>query len=147
MHGLSIVMAGLVPAISTRDAAHLSEMPATSAGMTRRRARMHNTLKLLTVLGLLACAPAHADIAISANDAHSSLIEGVGGAVKDPPPDNVAVIDLAQSPPKITATVEVGTSVLGPGQGVYVAKDESFAIVVAGNRAENGAIVPDNRVS
>jgi DNA-binding beta-propeller fold protein YncE len=101
----------------------------------------------LLLVAMIFCADAHADIAISANDAHSSLIDGVGGAVKDPPPDNVAVIDLAQSPPRITATVEVGTSVLGPGQGVYVAKDESFAIVPAGNRAENGAIVPDNRVS
>src|SRR3974390_2890926 len=107
------------------------------------------TLKLLAALpaALILCADARADIAISANDAHSSLIEGVGGAIKDAPPDNVTVIDLSQSPPKITATVEVGTSVLGPGQGVYVATDESFAIVPAGNRLENGAIVPDNRVS
>jgi len=64
-----------------------------------------------------------------------------------PPPDTVSVIDLHQTPPRIKATVEVGASVLGPGQGVYVAKDESFAIVPAGNRAENGKIVPDNRVS
>jgi len=99
------------------------------------------------VLAVLACSSASADIAISANDAHSSLVNGVAGAVSDPPPDTVSVIDLAQSPPRIRATVEVGASVLGPGQGVYVAKDESFAIVPAGNRAENGAIVPDNRVS
>src|SRR5262249_43011029 len=93
------------------------------------------------------CAAARADIAISANDAHSSLVEGVGGAVKEPLPDNVSVIDLSQSPPKIIANVEAGTSVLGPGQGVYVARDESFAIVPAGNRVEDGIIVSDYRVS
>src|SRR5215218_6043655 len=90
---------------------------------------------------------AQADIAVSANDAHSSLINGVGGAVKDPPPDNVAVIDLSASPPKIIGTVDVATSVAGPAQGIFVAKDESFAIVPAGNRAEDGKIVPDNKVS
>ncbi len=35
----------------------------------------------------------------------------------------------------------------GPGQGVYVANDESFAIVPSGSRAENGALFVDNRVS
>jgi len=108
---------------------------------------MHPRAAPTILLALLLCTPARADIAISANDAHSSLVDGVAGAVKDPPPDTVSVIDLSQTPPRIKATVEVGASVLGPGQGVYVAKDESFAIVPAGNRAENGVVVPDNRVS
>ena len=101
----------------------------------------------LAIFTLLACTSARAEIAISANDAHSALVDGVAGAVDKPPPDTVSVIDLAQTPPRIKATVEVGASALGPGQGVYVAKDESFAIVPSGNRAENGTIVPDNRVS
>src|SRR5215510_1691233 len=88
-------------------------------------------------LVLVLCTPALADIAISANDAHSALVNGVPSAVENPPPDTVSVIDLSQTPPRIKATVEVGASVLGPGQGVYVAKDESFAIVPSGNRAEN----------
>jgi DNA-binding beta-propeller fold protein YncE len=110
----------------------------------------HSTTPLavpLALLALLALTPARADVAISANDAHSAQVEGVAGAVKDPPPDNLSVIDLSASPPRITATVEVGTSVVGPGQGIYVAKDESFAIVPAASKLENGVVVPDNRVS
>jgi len=105
------------------------------------------SLSAIVIASLFTCSTAHADIIVSANDAHSSLINGVGGAVKDPPPDNVTVIDVAPSPPKIVGTVDVPTSVLGPGQGVFVAKDESFAIVPAGNRAEDGKIVPDSKVS
>lgn len=92
-------------------------------------------------------AGARADIAVSANDAHSTLIDGVAGFVKEGPADNIAIIDLGQSPPRIVGTVDAPASVVGPAQGVYVAKDESFAIVAAANRVEGGALKPDNRVS
>jgi len=105
------------------------------------------TLSAIAIAAALLSLPARADIAVSANDAHSSLINGVGGAIKDAPPDNVAVIDLSASPPKILGTVDAPASVAGPAQGVFVAKDESFAIVPAGNRAEDGKIVPDNKVT
>jgi DNA-binding beta-propeller fold protein YncE len=103
--------------------------------------------RLLACLALFAFTPALADVAISANDAHSTLTDGVAGAVTNPPPDNLSVIDLSQTPPRITATVEVGASVVGPGQGIYVAKNESFAIVPAATRLADGKVVPDNRVS
>lgn len=90
---------------------------------------------------------AHADIAVSANDAHSTIVNGVAGMIKDAPSDNVSVIDLSQSPPRITGSVDAPASVVGPAQGVFVAKDESFAIVASANRIENGAIVVDDRVS
>src|SRR5689334_20691626 len=96
--------------------------------------------QLGVLVALLACAPARADIAISANDAHTTLVDGMMSAVKDPPPDTVSVIDLAQTPPRIKATVEVGAATFGPGQAVYVAEDESFAIVPSGSRAENGSL-------
>jgi DNA-binding beta-propeller fold protein YncE len=108
---------------------------------------VHLRLKLGVLVALLACAPARADIAISANDAHTTLVDGIMSAVKDPPPDTVSVIDLAQIPPRIKATVEVGAAAFGPGQAVYVAKDESFAIVPAGSRVDNGSLLVDNRVS
>ena len=108
---------------------------------------MHLGRKLAVLLALLASASAHADIVISANDAHSALVNGVSGVVENPTPDTLSVIDVSRTPPRIKATVEVGASVLGPGQGVYVARDETFAIVPSGNRAENGVIVPDSRVS
>jgi 6-phosphogluconolactonase (cycloisomerase 2 family) len=109
--------------------------------------RNASQLSTIAIAWALLSSAAQADIAVSANDGHSSLINGVAGVVKDAPSGNVAVIDLAQSPPKILGTVDVATSVVGPGQGVFVAKDESFAIVPAGNRAEDGKIVPDNKVS
>ena len=110
---------------------------------------MRNGLKLSAILLASAClgAGARADIAVSANDAHSTLVNGVGGAVKDAPSDSAAVIDLSQSPPRIIGTVDVPASVAGPAQGVFVARDESFAIIPAGNRAVDGKIVPDNKVS
>ncbi len=109
---------------------------------------MHRRLNYVAfLLALLFCSPARAEIAISANDAHTALVDGIISAVKDPPPDTVSVIDLAQTPPRIRATVEVGAATFGPGQGVYVAKDEGFAIVPSGSRVENGRLVVDNRVS
>jgi DNA-binding beta-propeller fold protein YncE len=106
---------------------------------------MHNSFRFsaIAVLSVLMCATARADIAVSANDAHSAL----GGVVPNPPSGNAAVVDLSQSPPRITGTVDVPASVLGPAQSVFVAKDESFAIIPAGNKAVDGKIVPDNRVS
>jgi DNA-binding beta-propeller fold protein YncE len=108
---------------------------------------MHQRLKIGVLVALLACTPAHAEIAISANDAHTTLVNGIMSAVENPPPDTVSVIDLAQTPPRVKATVEVGAATFGPGQGIYVAKDESFAIIPSGSRAENGSLFVDNRVS
>src|SRR5258708_33130880 len=129
---------------TNKPASNSIRMPKSSIS-ERRAVWPARCLGLL--LAFVAGAPADADIAISANDAHSALVDGVAGAVRDPPPDTVSVIARSQTPPSIKARVEVGASVLGPGQGVYVAKDESFAIVPSGNRLDNGAIVPDNRVS
>src|SRR5665213_1541023 len=50
-----------------------------------------------------------AQIAVSANDAHSVSANGVSTTPKDAPPDNLAVIDLSQSPPKIIAKVDAPT--------------------------------------
>jgi DNA-binding beta-propeller fold protein YncE len=110
---------------------------------------MHRDMKLAGILlaSMIVSPGARADIAVSANDAHSTLIDGVAGFVKDGPAGNVSVIDLSQSPPRVVASVDAPTSVVGPAQGVFVARDESFAIVAAANRVESGALKPDNRVS
>lgn len=101
----------------------------------------------LAVVAVLLSPAARADIAVSANDAHSTIVNGVAGMIKDAPPDNVSVIDLSSSPPRITGSVDAPASVIGPAQGVFVAKDESFAIVASANRVENGALAVDDRVS
>src|SRR5215212_4558111 len=43
---------------------------------------------------------AHAQIAISANDAKVTLVDGVQTVAKTPLPDTITIIDLSASPPK-----------------------------------------------
>jgi DNA-binding beta-propeller fold protein YncE len=91
-----------------------------------------------------------ADIALSSNDGHTVLERGKQVAGKPPLPDSLSVIDLAQDLPRITATIEVPGSVVGPPMAVAVAPDESFAIVTSATKLDPGGvdgIGPDDRVS
>ncbi len=104
---------------------------------------------LVVALTTLA-APAAAEIAVSSNDSHTVLVNGVQVAAKNAPPDTVSIIDLGHYPPKIVATIEAPGSVVGPPMAVAVARDESYAIVTSATRldaADAGKIVADNRVS
>ena len=96
-------------------------------------------------------APAHADIVLSANDGHT-VLNGKGGlvAAKDPQPDSITIIDVSHYPPKITGTVQAPHSVVGPPGAVWVAPDESWAIVTSATKADaagTDGISPDDRVS
>jgi DNA-binding beta-propeller fold protein YncE len=94
--------------------------------------------------------PAGADLAVTANDSHSANVEGVVGPAKNPPHDTVSVIDVAQYPPKVVATVEAPTSVVGAPTSIWIAPDESFVIVTAATKIEPqnpDKIVSDDRVS
>ncbi len=102
------------------------------------------------ILGAVLAAPAHADIALSSNDAHTVLVNGAQVAPPEVSPDTLSVIDLAQSPPKVTDTIEVPGSVVGPPTAVAVSKDETFAIITAATRADpagTAGISPDNRLT
>ena len=102
------------------------------------------------ILGAGLAAPAHADIALSSNDAHTVLVNGAQVAPPEASADTLSVIDLAQSPPKVTDTIEVSGSVVGPPTAVAVSKDETFAIVTAATRADPGGamgISPDNQLT
>ncbi len=108
----------------------------------------------MLLAGLLALTtlaePARADIAISSNDAHTVLDNGVQVAAPEAPADTISVIDLASYPPSILATLEVPGSVVGPPMAVAIAKDESFAIVTSATKANASGpagISPDDRVS
>jgi DNA-binding beta-propeller fold protein YncE len=93
---------------------------------------------------------ASADLAATANDAHSTNVEGVVGPAKNPPPDTVSVIDVSQYPPKVIATVAAPTSVVGAPTSIWIAPDESYLIVTAATKIEPqnpDKIVPDDRVS
>ncbi len=96
------------------------------------------------------CAPAQADIALSSNDAHTVLVNGAQVAPPEASVDTLSVIDLLQSPPKVTDTIEVPGSVVGPPTAVAVSKDETFAIVTAATRADPAGaagISGDNRLT
>jgi DNA-binding beta-propeller fold protein YncE len=107
----------------------------------------------LLASALLLAAPLHARAAIllSANDGHTVMDAAMAlVAPPAPHPDTLSVIDLAASPPAITATIAVPTSVVGPPTAVWLAPDESWAIVTAATKADPKAAsgtAPDDRVS
>ncbi len=95
-------------------------------------------------------APARADIALSSNDAHTVLDNGVQRAAAGAPADTLSVIDLTEYPPKAVAMIDVPGSVVGPPMAVAIARDESFAIVTSATKADPSGpagISPDDRVS
>jgi len=93
---------------------------------------------------------AAADLAVTANDAHTTNVDGVAGPARNPPPDTVSIIDVGQYPPKVLATVNAPTSVVGAPTSIWISPDESFVIVTAATKIEPqdpDRIVPDDRVS
>jgi DNA-binding beta-propeller fold protein YncE len=102
------------------------------------------------LLTLLLSAPASAQIAVSANDAKVTLVDGVTTPVRNPPPDTVTVVDLSVSPPKVIAELQAPTSVVGPPESVAIAPDNSIALVTASTKidpADPTRTIADNRVS
>jgi len=93
---------------------------------------------------------ANAQLAVSSNDTKVVNVDGVNKIVENPPPDNVTIVDLGVSPPKIIGQLEAPGSVVGPPQSVAVAPDESLALVVASTKIDPSdpkKTVPDNRLS
>ena len=103
------------------------------------------------VLVLPLCAfTASAQIVVSANDGKAVLVDGVNTVPANPAPDNVTIVDLGTSPPKVLGEVKVPTSVVGPPSSVAVAPDELFAIVTAATKvdpADPKKTATDNKVS
>ena len=102
-------------------------------------------------LAAFAIAPtASAQLAVSSNDNKVINVDGVNKIVENPAPDNVTIIDLGVSPPKVVGQVDAPGSVVGPPQSVAIAPDESIALVVASTKidpADPKKTVPDNRLS
>jgi hypothetical protein len=101
---------------------------------------------------LLTCAPsiARADLLISANDGKAELVNGVNMVPDNPVPDTVTIIDLSKTPPKVTAEIQMPTSLVGPPSSVAIAHDESFALVTAATKidpADKKKTVPNNILS
>ena len=112
---------------------------------------MQNAAYLLTATLLAMPVAASADIVLSSNDAHTVQDDQkVLVAPKDPHPDTVSIIDVSRYPPKITATIDVPGSVVGPPTAAWVAPDESWAIVTSATKLDpqgKGGTGPDDRVT
>ena len=94
--------------------------------------------------------PASAQLAVSSNDTKVINVDGVNKIVENPAPDNVTIIDLGVSPPKVVGQLNAPGSVVGPPQSVAVAPDESIALVAATTKIDPSdpkKTVPDNRLS
>ena len=93
---------------------------------------------------------ARADLLISANDGKAELVNGVNTVPDKPVPDNIAIIDLSVSPPKVKAEIQMPTSLVGPPSSVAIARDESYALVTAATKidpADKKKIAPHNLLS
>lgn len=90
-------------------------------------------------------------LAVSANDNKVVLINGVATVVKNPQPDTLAVVDLAQSPPRLVAEIDVpAATVLGPPATVALTPDEGLALIGSGmkiNPTDPTKQIDDNRVT
>jgi DNA-binding beta-propeller fold protein YncE len=93
---------------------------------------------------------ANAQIAVSAQDGKSILVDGVATVPDKPAADYVAIIDLGATPPKILAELAAPTSVVGPPQSAAVSADESLALVTGANKidpADPKKVVPDDKLT
>ena len=110
----------------------------------------HAWLAASMLAGLAIAPDASAQLAISSNDGKGVLIKGVNTVPDNPVPDNITIIDLNVSPPKVLATVNMPVSLVGPPQSVAIAPDESFALVTAATKLDPNdkkKVVPHNIVS
>src|SRR6185436_16012457 len=87
-----------------------TNMTIASSGLFYRVA----VLSALCLTAVAMALPARAQIAVSANDNKVVNVEGVNNIVQNPAPDNVTIIDLGVSPPKVLGQLDVPNSVVGP---------------------------------
>lgn len=109
------------------------------------------TRAFFAVLAVPLCAaPLSAQIAVSANDAKATLVDGVVTVAKNPKPDSITILDLGVSPPRVIAELPAPTSVVGPPESVAVSPDNAIALVTASTKvdpADPARTVPDDRVT
>lgn len=115
----------------------------------RRPSRTRSVLALCLAIIALA-STANAQLAVSANDNKIVNVDGVNTIVQNPLPDNVTIVDLGVSPPKVVGQLDAPGSVVGPPQSVAVAPDESIALVVSSTKIDPSdpkKTTNDNRLS
>jgi DNA-binding beta-propeller fold protein YncE len=93
--------------------------------------------------------PAHADIAVSANDGKQVLADGRQVVPAPLVPDSVSILDFGGGKLRVVATVAAPASVIGPPRSVAITPDGAYAIVTCARRvrADGKDIEPDDRVT
>ena len=106
---------------------------------------MKRALILLATLAI----PAHADIAVSANDGKQVLADGRQVVPSPLAADSVSILDFGDGKVRIVATVAAPASVIGPPHSVAITPDGAYAIVTCARRvrADGKDIEPDDRVT
>lgn len=72
-----------------------------------------------------------ADLIVSGNDGAYQRVAGRDTYLDNPPPDTLALIDAAASPPRVVASVNVHHTLAGPPQAVAITPDARLAFVAA----------------
>ena len=92
---------------------------------------------------------ATAQLAVVANDNKVVMDNGTVKVVPNAPADNVTLLDLSSTPPKVLGEIAVPASVVGPPLSVAVAPDQSIALVTGAMRidAAKNTQVPDNKLT
>src|SRR5437667_11003615 len=104
------------------------------------RKSRHFGIGLFVAIALVATSSLAADIIVSAQDGKFVRVEGKATFPQPAPPDSLVVIDVAQSPPAIIATLEgIQHTVQGPPQAVAITPDGKLAIVAAPTRYDYDA--------
>lgn len=104
--------------------------------------RMHaKVIATLLASGLFGAAAPDAaaqqrQLLLTANENKVVLNNGVPTVVAEPPADSVSIFDVAASPARLVAKVDVAVSVVGPPQSVALTPDLSLAIVSAATRID-----------
>ena len=104
----------------------------------------------LCLAAIAAASTASAQLAVSSNDTKVVSVDGVNRIVENRASDNVTIVDLGVSPPRVVGQLDAPGSVVGPPQSVAVAPDESIALVVASTKVDPSdptKTVHDNRLS
>ena len=112
--------------------------------------RGHYRAAAAALLSALTAGAAHAQLAVSANDAKVKLTDGAVTIVKDAPPDTVTLIDLRTMPPRVIAEIEAPSSVAGPPSNVAISPQGDIALVASAMRidpADASKQVPDDRLT
>lgn len=103
--------------------------------MQNRRIQKNAGAVLFSVLASVSSI-VHADILVSTNDGHSALVNGAVVASKPTHPDTLSVVDIGHFPPKVTQTIEVPGSVVGPPMSAWLSPDQSWTIVSASTKPD-----------